>query len=667
MNGVGTPLSQTLDVAAYLASKGYQGRPAAGGTEIVYPCFFDCGEDPGSRKRKLYVNATDGWYSCKVCTASGGSYLLLKHFGDDPQDKKVGDEHAGARRAILTEAAAVGAEMLTNNDDAMLYLLGRGLSPETIVENGYGYVGPPWSLTQNLNVETRRDALLTTGLVYAGGEKAGQDFFFRHILIPYRNRGSVTQIRGRVWPETGFKGGKYWTGPGVDADLYGRDDLSECEDVIVVEGEFDRDVLKQHLQSATDSRLQRVGVVGLPGAEAFKEEWVSWFADVRRVFLAFDPDDAGQRAMAKYKEWFGTRARILELPRELPKCDWTEFLLPVPAGADTEWHLQHPHAGHDWRDVLHLMANASGRRLFSMGEAGASWRAYKAENPQGLQLGFTQLDAAIQPGILPGQVMIILAKTGTGKTVMLCNLAYNMMHKRVMFVSLEMTKEEVYDRLAKIYRFWFPQATDSDIESAMDRVMICDENRLTEKDMVQLVEEYEMEKGAKPEVCFIDYLGYFARGAKGNTPYEKMSNAVMLLKAMAKAHKMAIVAPAQVNRGTTAGKPIDLDDARDAGTIEETADFLLSIFRPDDALQVDGAAQPSGKLRTAILKSRHGNAGLTFTLQMDMLTLAIVDDGTPAAKTANEHNFLYWRGKNYDDMRRIQLVPKQMVLGGSNA
>jgi archaellum biogenesis ATPase FlaH len=425
-------------------------------------------------------------------------------------------------------------------------------------------------------------------------------------------------------------------------------------------------VLKQHLQSCPDTRLQRIGVVSPPGAEAFKEEWIPWFEESRRIFFGFDPDDAGMRAMAKYKDWFGSRGRILELPRELPKCDWTEYLLPVPADADAAWHAKHPHAGHDYRDVLHLMANASGRRLFSMSEAGASWRAYKSENPTGLQLGFSQIDAAIAPGLLPGQVMIVLAKTGTGKTVMLCNLAYYMAHKRVMFVSLEMTKEEVYDRLAKIYRFWFPLATDTDIESAMDRVMICDENRLSERDMETLVEEYQIEKGEKPEVCFIDYLGYFARGAKGNSPYEKVSNAVMTLKAMAKAHKIAIISPAQVNRGTTAGKPIDLDDARDAGTIEETADFLFSIWRPDDALQVDGAAQPTGKLRMTILKSRHGNAGLTFSLQMDMLTLAIVDDATPYAKKANDHNFLYWRGKSYGDLRAIELAPKQMTLGGSN-
>lgn len=657
-------MTQALDVAAYLASKGYQGRPAGGGTEIVYPCFLGCGEDASSRKRKLYVNARDGWFHCKVCDIKGGTYLLLQHFGDDPKDKKVGDEHVASRRQILSEATEVAATMLQNNDDVLLYLMNeRGLSPETIVERQLGYVGPPWSLVQNLTGTYTREAMATTGLVYPDGHKAGQDFFFRHLLIPYQSRGSVTQVRGRIYPEENWTSGKYWTGSGIDADLYGRSELVDAEDCIIVEGELDAMVLKQHLQSSPDSRLRRMAVVSPPGAGSLKEEWLPYFEDVRRIYLAFDPDDTGKRAMVTYKEMFGSRARIIELPPELPKCDWTEYLLPVPLTADTAWHLEHPHAGHDWRDVARLLANASGRRLFSMAEAGASWRAYKEENPQGIKTGFSQLDAAILPGLLPGQVMIILAKTGTGKTILLCNMAYYMRHEPVMFISLEMTKEEVYERLRRIYLFWYPEATDAEIDMAYDNIMVCDENRLQEKDLELLVEEFQIEKGAKPKVCYIDYLGYFARGARGNSPYEKVSNAVMTLKAMAKAHMFSIISPAQVNRGTTAGKPIDLDDARDAGTIEETADFLVSIWRPDDAIQADGVAQPTGKLRLTTLKSRHGNAGLTFSLQMDMLSLIIVDDATTASKKALEHNHLYWRGKTWDDMRALETAPKQLTLG----
>ena len=41
-----------FDVVAYLAAKGLRGKPASGGREVMYPCFFDCEEPAGSKKTK---------------------------------------------------------------------------------------------------------------------------------------------------------------------------------------------------------------------------------------------------------------------------------------------------------------------------------------------------------------------------------------------------------------------------------------------------------------------------------------------------------------------------------------------------------------------------------------------------------------------------------------
>ena len=183
----------------------------------------------------------------------------------------------------------------------------------------------------------------------------------------------------------------------------------------------------------------------------------------------------------------------------------------------------------------------------------------------------------------PGQVMVVLAKTGTGKTVLLCNMAYNMREHRVLFVSLEMTREEVYDRLRRVYLFHYPRASDSELEHHMSSILICDENRLGERDLTQLVDEYEIETRRPPRRRARRLPRLLRPRPKGNSPYEKTTNAVMQLKAEAKAGRFVCISPAQVNRGTKEGKPIDLDDARDSGAIEETADFLLSIWRPDDA------------------------------------------------------------------------------------
>ncbi len=635
------PAPDDLDVLSYLADKGYRGKPAAGGREITFPCFFDCQEDPSSRRRKLYVNRADGWYHCKVCEASGGTFKLLQHFGDDP--KRASEDHVASatRRDLLTRAAEVGAHWLTENDALITYLLeDRGLSPETIVDRRLGCVVNPWSLVGHVQ-GANAESLQGTGLVYAADHptRAGQDFFYNHLLIPYVSRGSVVQLRGRALADSG---GRYITGPGDSISLYNVDALEEATDVIVCEGEFDAMVLDQHLSASGDPRAQRIGVVALPGVNSLPEDFERSLADARRIFIGFDSDDAGSKAAEKIKEKLGSRVRVLTWPDDLltnatrhglKKVDWTDAFVKL---------------GLTWQRVLMMMGAASGKRLKSVADAGSAFRRGRAD-VDGLRLGFAPLDATITPGLLPGQVMIPLAKTGTGKSIWLCNVAYNTRRTPTLFITLEMTAEEMYERLLRIYRFYKPGASPQEAEFAYRNLALVDENKLENGDMTSLIEEYELEYGSKPRLVVVDYLGYYARGFRGGSPYEKTSDAVMELKAQAKSHRVSIIAPHQVNRMGKEGKPLQSDDARDSGVVEETADFMLGLWKPDDALTVDG--RPTGNIKMTLLKSRHGGKDRTFTVAMGLLSLVMADHGGPHTKTIADENYLAWRGMDYDAYR----------------
>lgn len=642
-----------IDVVSYLASKGIQ-TYKANGPEVTAHCWY-CPDGDPKGKGKMYVNTVEGFFDCKRCGQSGGTYLLQKHFGDEPIKMAPGTD-LNVRRKILDWAADVGSAMLIHNDDMLMYLMHeRGLTAETIVERKLGFVGHGWSLTGSLPEEFTRDELMSTALVYRDGPRAGRDFFYNHLLIPYLSRGHCVQVRGKV-PKA-----KYFTGPGDPVRLYSQDDLDGAEDVLITEGEYDCMVLKQHLAESPEDRIRKIAVIGLAGANGFTAGMEGFLSEAKRVYIALDPDDHGKREAVKIKDRLGTRARLVDLPSQLPKCDWTEFLLPVPDNATVGWHLQHPHAGHGWRDVVALLSHASGKRVYSMQESGFAYRT-QVEERVTVRTGYHQLDGTIQ-GMRPGQVMVVLAKTGTGKTIFLCNLAYNMRAHKVLFLSLEMTKEECYERLRRIFLHHHPRASDYELEQAMAGIFICDENRLGDRDLSTLVDEFEIESGVRPDVVFVDYLGYYARGQQGNSPYEKTTNAIMQLKAEAKAGRFVCIVPAQVNRGTKEGKPIDLDDARDSGAIEETADFLISLWRPDDALQAEIInMQQSGKTKMTILKSRHGGKDKTFTLVFDLLTLAMVDDGTPESRIAAQHNYLSWRGDTWEDLRADQTRPIQSEM-----
>lgn len=599
----------------------------------VEPVF--CAEVPTTQSFVIDELILTG--NCKVCDEKGGSTLLMRHFGDE-EDPKDGKPVPTNHRA-LEAAADVARQFLTNNDEMLLWLLNeRGLEPDTIQQRRLGYVVKPWSLVGSTNLP--RESFEETGLL----GKDGRDFFYEHIIIPYIEHGRVVQLRGRYMGDR--PGGKYMTGPGQRVRAYNLDSLQGASEVILTEGEFDAMILEQELGKADDERLRSMAVVALPGVNATPSGFLErGLADVRRVYIGFDGDDAGRTGAERMAEQIGPRARQVELPEGL---DWSDYIV----------------GGKRWTDVRALLDAATGkRRLWSVAEAGRSLR----ERPDtgGARLGFTGFDELIKPGLLPGQLAIVLAKTGVGKTLFLCNVLYNNHKQPILYITLEMTAEEVYERLLRIYYHYHPTATYRQMEQDLAHVYICDENRIGPGGITQLIDEYELETGLRPSMVFVDYLGYFAKGQPGGSPYEKTTAAAMELKAVAKESRVPIIAPHQVNRGAKAGRPLDEDDARDSGGVEETADFLLGLWKPDDVSEKDLNAQPTGEIKLSVLKSRHGGKGRQFGLQMDMLTLCIADTGSRAAKSAQEHNHLYWQGMDYPELRRLQLEPANKLPADS--
>lgn len=630
------------DVATYLASQGLQVHRASG-NEVTIHCPFCLDGDPKG-KGKCYVNSETWLYECKRCGERGNRKTLLRHFGDEDTVEYLPGSDPGARRRVLEEYTDHAADLLANNEAMMLYLMNRGLSAETIIESRYGYIPRNWGATASLPTQHRRDDLIASGML----TEQGREYFSDRITIPYLSRGSVLSVRGKD------PSGKYFTAKGDQVRLYCQDDLQEAEEVVLTEGEFDRAILKQTLLSCPDPRLRRTGVVGLPGAGALPVGFETMFADCKRLYVALDPDDTGKRFSLKIKEMLGSKARIVELPANLPKCDWTEYL--------RERTAMNPHGGHGWRDVADLLSQASGRRIFSVRDAGAQWRKQRSSNA-GIKLGYAALDAQLAPGLQPGQVCIPLAKTGTGKTVFLANVAYNARSRRILIISLEQTAAEVYNLLRRIYRFWHPFNSDDQMDEDLALIRIVDENRLNEKDVAALVEEYKDEVGDSPELLMIDYLGYLARGMRGGDSYERTGAAAMHVKAIAKSVGAAVITPHQVNRGADDGKPLTADDARDSGVIEETGDFVFGLWKPDEAVDTQG--QPgavTGNVTCGLLKSRHGGKGKIFPMKMSAASLVIVcPTNRRAVIKVDQENARINQGETYDQIVESQ-SQRQLVL-----
>jgi hypothetical protein len=633
------------DLVSYLSSKGLQIRKA-NGSEIVVHCFF-CNEE--KKQPKLYLN-TDSWlYDCKLCAETGNRKTLLRHFGDEDDADEVGylpGQDPAKRRRVLKVAAEKAHQLLLQNETILAYLLERGLDPDTIVANKIGFVPPNLGFARSLDDGFTVADVIGAGLLTSDGV----EFLNNSLTIPYLHHGSVVQLRAKDID------GRYRTAGNQNVRLYNEDALLGAERALICEGELDALMVQQALAASGDAVARTLAVVAIPGAGAFPERLDAFFSTMKRVYIGLDPDPPGQIGTAKLKELLDSKSRIVELPRGAePKCDWTEYLRNKSES--------HPWGGHTWRDVLSLLADADlvGKRMFSVTEARHKWEQDQVERP-GIKLGFPSLDSRIKPGLRSGQVMIPLAKTGTGKTVFLANVAHNTRHHRCLFLSMELTAVELFGMMRRIHFFHQPDGRIESMGEDYKWLRIVDENRVRQHEMATLVAEYTEDVGAPPELLIVDYLGYYARGSTGGSPYEKTSDAVMGLKGEAKAHDLAVIAPHQVSRKGKDGAPLEADDARDSGVVEETGDFVLSLFRPDQAIGSEDGI--TGAFNLQLLKSRHGGKGHSANLRFSNLSLAIVDSlDRRNVNRIDQENTLYQQGMDYEEYRKQQQSTQLRVVG----
>jgi replicative DNA helicase len=277
-------------------------------------------------------------------------------------------------------------------------------------------------------------------------------------------------------------------------------------------------------------------------------------------------------------------------------------------------------------------------------------------------------------GLLPGQVVTLLARTNTGKTIFSLNILHRMrMMKpdiKILFLSLEQMRNEWFERAHRIMNFYQPGATTQDTNNSwIDNLFLVDENRLTEDTLEMLIEQYKFETGHKPDIVLVDYLGYYARSFQGEE-YARITSAIMGLKGIAKRHKLVFLAPHQANRSNDMGAEVRMDQGRGAGTVEETSDVSLTMWNPDqrkpehDALLTK--ADQKKELILKMPKARDSGVNTMCVLQSAPLTLAIVPKGDPLYDRALKERQYWINGMDWKDAVLMHMKDDGQVQLDSN-
>ena len=245
----------------------------------------------------------------------------------------------------------------------------------------------------------------------------------------------------------------------------------------------------------------------------------------------------------------------------------------------------------------------------------------------GLKTGFSRFDRITQ-GFKPGQLVVLAARPGIGKTALVLNWALGMALRgaRGGFYSLEMSKEELLERLVAAHAgVDMRQATQSYNAEVFQRIHAAaedirraklhynDQGSVTVRDIRFQVERL-MARVGKLDFLVVDYLQLMespsdSRGSKQSEAV-RVGEITRALKLLGKDLGFPVILLSQLNREVEkrqGGKP-QLSDLRDSGSIEQDADMVLFIHRRMRPQDEEEAEDRSAELLVA--KHRGGPLGV---------------------------------------------------------
>ncbi len=216
---------------------------------------------------------------------------------------------------------------------------------------------------------------------------------------------------------------------------------------------------------------------------------------------------------------------------------------------------------------------------------------------RGVPTGFTELDE-VTNGLHPGQMIVIAARPGMGKSTLgldflrSCSIKNRM--ASVVF-SLEMSKSEIVMRLLsaeakiKLTDMRSGRMSDDDWTRLARRMSEISEAPLYIHDSPNLTmmeiraKARRLKQKSDLKLIVIDYLQLMTSGKKVESRQQEVSEFSRQLKLLAKELEVPVVAMSQLNRGPeqrTDKKPM-LSDLRESGAIEQDADMVILLHRPD--------------------------------------------------------------------------------------
>ncbi len=248
--------------------------------------------------------------------------------------------------------------------------------------------------------------------------------------------------------------------------------------------------------------------------------------------------------------------------------------------------------------------------------------AKRPEDIHGVPTGFIDLDKMLT-GLQPSDLLIIAGRPGQGKTGFLLSIAKNagLTHKKhVAIFSLEMSNEQVVQRLiaqetgidsqrlrtGKLQEDEWPLFTHAIEVFGDTQIFLDDTPAITPLQLRTKCRRLHMEH--RIDLVIIDYLQLMGGDSRTDNRVQEVSYISRNLKILARELNVPVLAAAQLSRAVeqrSDKRPV-LSDLRESGSLEQDADIVMFIYRPDQ-YEKDTVKQNVAEI--IIAKHRNGPVG----------------------------------------------------------
>ncbi len=221
----------------------------------------------------------------------------------------------------------------------------------------------------------------------------------------------------------------------------------------------------------------------------------------------------------------------------------------------------------------------------------------RGEEYYGIPTGFVDLDKLLS-GLQGSDLLIVAGRPGMGKTAFMLNIAKHaalVLKKHVAIFSLEMSNEQLVQRLisqetgidsqrlrtGKLNEDEWPIFTQA-IETLNKTKMFLDDTpALTPLQLRTKCRRLHLEFNI--DLVVVDYIQLMTSGTRIENRVQEVSYITRNMKVLARELNVPVLAAAQLSRAVEqrTDKEPQLSDLRESGSLEQDADIVMFIHRPE--------------------------------------------------------------------------------------